>query len=93
YGVEFYSPFSLEGGIAARLHKFTKALKELPTGIAIMCQGGDYKISYRQEWQHFINAIRHDLPVTCSLDDGRAAVQIVLAAIESSFANKPVKII
>lgn len=91
-GVEFYSTSSLEGGIASRSHKFTKALKELPTGIAIMRQGGDYKISYRQEWQHFINAIRHDLPVNCSLDDGRAAVQIVLAAIESAALGKSVKL-
>jgi len=91
-GLEFYSTSTIEGGIASRLNKFTKTLKELPTGIAILRQGGDYKVSYRQEWRHFINAIRHDLPVNCSLEDGRAAVQIALAAIESDALGKPVKL-
>jgi predicted dehydrogenase len=91
-GLEFYSPSTIEGGIASRLNKFTKTIKALPTGIASLRQGGDYKISYRQEWQHFITAIRHDLPVHCSLEDGRAAVQIVLAAIKSASLGKPVKV-
>jgi len=92
-GLDFYSTSSLEGSIATRLNTLKKTLKELPTGIALMRQGGDYKISYRREWQHFINAIRHDLPVHCSLDDGRAAVQIVLAALESISLGKPVKLV
>ncbi len=92
-GLDFYSTSSLEGSIATRLNTLKKTLKDLPAGIAIMRQGGDYKISYRREWQHFINAIRHDLPVNCSLEDGRATVQIVLAAIESASTGKPVKLV
>jgi len=90
-GLEFYSTSSLEGSLATRLNILKKTLKDLPTGIAIMRQGGDYKISYRREWRHFINVIRHDLPVNCTLEDGRAAVQIALAAIESDALGKPVK--
>jgi predicted dehydrogenase len=56
-----------------------------------MRQGRDYKISYQQEWRHFIHAIRHNEPMKCTLDDGRAAVQIVLAAIESATTGKPVQ--
>lgn len=90
--LEYFSMDSLSGGITARLKKLQSDMKELPKGIAIMRQGGDYKMSYRAEWQHFIDSIQNDKPVKATLADGKRAVQSVLAAIESSSSNQPVKI-
>lgn len=92
-GLEHFSLDSQPGGVAVRVKKLQTDLKELPKGIAIMRQGGDYKMSYRSEWLHFIDTIQSDHPVKASLDDGKRAVQIVLAAIESSTTNQPVKIV
>jgi myo-inositol 2-dehydrogenase / D-chiro-inositol 1-dehydrogenase len=92
-GLEYFSLDSQLGGVSARVKKLQTGLKELPKGLAIMRQGGDYKMSYRSEWQHFIDTIQSDYPVKTSLDDGKRALQIVLAAIESSTINQPVKIV
>lgn len=92
-GLEYFSLDSQPGGVSARVKKLQTGLKELPKGIAIMRQGGDYKMSYRSEWQHFIDSIRSDQAVKASLDDGKRAVQTVLAAIESSTTDQAVKIV
>lgn len=91
-GLDFYSMTNRPGGIAGRLHQFKNLLRELPKGIAIMRRGGDFLLSYQNEWRHFFDVIRHDKPVKSSLEDGRRAVQIILAASESASLGKPVKI-
>lgn len=55
-------------------------------------QGGDFLASYRAEWRHFIDCIRRDVPVECTLEDGRRALQVALAAMESASRGKPVKV-
>ena len=91
-GLEYDSQTSVPGNGRARVREFLQTIKELPRGLLQMRRGGDFLASYDAEWNHFLNAIRHDTPVECTLEDGRRALQIVLAAIGSATLGRPVPI-
>ncbi len=48
--------------------------------------------SYRSEWQHFIDAIQNDTPVQSSFEDGRSALHVALAAVESAERGQPLRV-
>lgn len=79
-------------GIGVRLNKAQRALRETPQEVLRLRQGGDFLISYQTEWRQFCAAIRNDVPVLCTLDDGRRALQIALAATRSVTLGRPVKV-
>lgn len=89
-GIEFYSIDSRQGEAANRIKRLQQFVRDLPKGVSIMRQGGDFLLSYLAEWQHFIAAIEKDTPVGCSVLDGKRAVQAALAAILSSDIRRPV---
>ncbi|MBI3300777.1 MAG: Gfo/Idh/MocA family oxidoreductase [Deltaproteobacteria bacterium] len=91
-GLEFSSAASVPGAIRTRLHRTAQALKALPLAVSQMRRGGDYIASYRAEWRHFLDCVQHDTPVECTLDDGRCALQVVLAALESASLRQPVNV-
>lgn len=91
-GLEFFSMASASGDARTRLRKMIHGLKELPRGLMNIRHGGEFMASYRVEWRHFIDAIRHDTAMGCTLGDGRRALQVVLAAAESASSGKPVKV-
>jgi predicted dehydrogenase len=70
----------------------THALKELPQTMLKIRQGGDFVASYQAEWQHFIDSIEQDKPLGCTLEDGRRALQVALAVLESASSGQPVKV-
>lgn len=74
----------------ARLRRVPEVLRLLPTAVRNLRQGGDFRTSYRVQWAHFLDAIRTDGPVGCTLEDGRAALQTALAAVESVVSGRPV---
>lgn len=80
------------GGQSWRLRQARQTLKMLPEFPGALRLGGDFKASYYYEWQSFLKAIRDDLPPAASLEDGRKALQVVLAMIESTDTGKSVKI-
>ena len=90
-GLEFFPVSSSPGGLGTRLRKMVKTLT-LPPGALRLRRGGDFAASYRAEWQHFLDAIRRDVPVECTLEDGRWALQMTLAAVESACLGRPVKV-
>jgi myo-inositol 2-dehydrogenase / D-chiro-inositol 1-dehydrogenase len=91
-GLEFFSISSYPGDFRTRMRGMAHTLKELPQGALKMRQGGDYVASYRAEWRHLIDSILRGTPVECTLEDGRRALQVVLAALSSASVGKPVKI-
>jgi len=91
-GLEYFSSTSVPGDVRTRLRQLAHTLKELPQGVLRMPQGGDFAASYQAEWRHFLDAIRQDTPVECSLEDGRRALQVVLAAVTSASLGHPVKV-
>jgi myo-inositol 2-dehydrogenase/D-chiro-inositol 1-dehydrogenase len=76
----------------ARLRRIPEILRLLPTALRNLRQGGDFKTSYRTQWEHFLGAIRTGGPVGCTLADGRAALQTALAAVESAASGHPVRL-
>lgn len=88
-GLQFH-PAARSQGPWGRLQEFTSTLKEAWHGLPAALRGGDYVDSYRQQWRHFIHAVRRDTPVECSVEDGSRAVQVMLAAAQSASLGRPV---
>ena len=91
-GLEYDSQTSIPGNGRARVREFLQTMKGPPRRLLQMRRGGDFLASYDAEWNHFLNAIHHDTPVECTLEDGRRALQIVLAAIASATLGRSVPI-
>jgi myo-inositol 2-dehydrogenase/D-chiro-inositol 1-dehydrogenase len=91
-GLEFIPLHSCAGDVRNRLRNMAHFFKELPCGILQARHGGDYNASFRAQGQHFIDCIRRDIPVECSLEDGRRALQVALAAVKSASKGQPVKV-
>lgn len=77
--------------IRLRLSGHLKSWAELPQRIR-NTREDDYIGSYRAEWTHFAEAIRGGGPVGSTLEDGRRALQIVLAVTASASTGKPVMV-
>jgi predicted dehydrogenase len=52
---------------------------------------GDYGDSYRAQWQHVVD-VAGGAPPACTLEDGRAALRVVLAAAASAEHRHPVRV-
>ncbi len=91
-GFEFFSYDIYPGNIMERLKKSTLTLLKLPQIIPIMRRGGDFVATFYGLWQHFINCINHDKASECTLEDGKRALQVSLATIESVSSGQPVQI-
>jgi myo-inositol 2-dehydrogenase/D-chiro-inositol 1-dehydrogenase len=91
-GLKFASLWSLPGNIRTRMQNIVHFLKEFPQAIPNIRQGGDFNASYRAQWRHFIDSIQQDTALECTLEDGRRALQIVLAAVQSASAGQPVRV-
>lgn len=91
-GLEYAPTFSYPGDVRSRLRGLARTLAALPRGLATLRRGGDYLLTYEQEWRRFADAILHDAPIDATLADGRAAVEIALAAVESVAHGRPVNV-
>ena len=89
-GLERIPLYSYEGDLKSRLRKVTTLIKELPQAYRQGRYGGDYNASFRDQWLHFIDCVRNDTAVECTLEDGRAALKAALAAIESTSTKKTI---
>jgi len=86
-----FAPADAEPGLGARLRRSMAAVASLPRGVALMRQGGDFLLSYRRQWQAFLDSLDGGAYAGASLADGAAAVRAVLAAIESADGGGPVQ--
>ena len=80
------------GSLRARAGGLARALRSLPRVLAQAREGGDYLNSYAEEWRHFAEAVRGRAEVCATLEDGRRALEIALAAHESGGAGRAVKL-
>jgi predicted dehydrogenase len=76
----------------AGIQKLAALMLSLPRRFMSRWDGGEMLACYRAQWTHFIQCIEDDKPVECDLYDGRRAVEIAVAAIESASAHRPVKL-
>jgi len=91
-GLEYVSSASPPDGVRARWRRMVRTLGEIPGGVSRARQGGEFMASYQAEWRHFLAAVRGEAPVECTLEDGRRALQVVLAATESASSGQPVRV-
>jgi predicted dehydrogenase len=89
-GFEFTPKGTCSGDIVNRMKRCMQFFRELPAGILQYRYGGDYTESFRAMWIHFIQAIRNNSPVSCTLIDGQRALEITLAAVRSAETGQPV---
>jgi myo-inositol 2-dehydrogenase/D-chiro-inositol 1-dehydrogenase len=85
-------PTSPETGVRGGAVRLARATSGLPRRVARARRGGDWVLSYRDEWGHFSEAIRGNTAPDSTLEDGRQALRIALAAIESSTRGAPVRV-
>ena len=89
-----FEPFSgLPGSFLSRLQEMAHILKHLPDAISSINRGGEHHATFREEWRHFCEVVRGEAEPKCTLEDGRRAVQVVLAAAESDRIGQPVNVV
>jgi predicted dehydrogenase len=89
-GLAFYPGSVYPGDVQDRLKKGLQTLRQLPAFLPVLRRGGDFADSFYRLWRHFLSCIRDDRDSECSLEDGKRAVQVALAAQESFLSEKPV---
>ncbi len=91
-GLERFGQQGAAGDLSVRLVGMIRALRALPHGIRGLRRGGEFMQSYRAEWRHFASAVRAGSAVESTLEDGRSAVAIMLAALASAKRGGPVRV-
>lgn len=80
------------GDVPARLGRTWNTLRRLPEAISGRRRGGELLTTYRKQWQAFADAIRDDAPIAATLEDGRAAASVALAAVQSATTGRPARV-
>jgi predicted dehydrogenase len=91
-GLEVYARRETAGMMGPRVRGITRTIRELPRGLARMRRLGDYGDSYRGEWQHFVDCVRGSRRPTCTMEDGRQAMRVALAAAASARSGQSVRV-
>lgn len=91
-GLDFFSHTTYPGDIMDRLKKTARTLRELPQAVPVLRRGGDFASTFFGLWRHFIDCITRDLPSDCTLEDGKHALRVAIAAVESAASGQPVQI-
>jgi predicted dehydrogenase len=92
-GVERLDAGQYAGSARARFGAMKRTLRALPRVLTqARSGGGDYVNSYAEEWRNFADALRGHAELSATLEDGRRALEIALAAAESSRTGRAVKL-
>ncbi len=91
-GLESVPLFRAPGNIGGRLSHFGRSLRQLPRGVRHFRRGGEYYASFIAQWRHFAESIQEAVPLECTLEDGRRAMQIALAALKSASTGQAVRV-
>lgn len=84
-----FTPIGSYGGRGGRM---IQSVKDLIEAWPVLRRGGDFKETYRAQWEAFGETIRNNRPPVATLADGREALRVVLAAGASSNRGQPVAI-
>lgn len=91
-GLEYASTTSIPGDVRSRVDATTRLVRELPQAISGLRHGGEWALSYREEWRHFLACLQNGRPPACTLEDGRRALAVALAAMESASTGRSVTV-
>jgi myo-inositol 2-dehydrogenase/D-chiro-inositol 1-dehydrogenase len=90
-GLRLVGAHDLPGAPKTRLRQVVHSVEQIAANVGEVRRGGVFDATYEAEWRAFADAIRVDRPASPSLDDGRRALAIVLAATESASTGQPVR--
>ena len=86
------SSFGENRGLASLFRDAAAKASALPYAIRATRYGGEIAASYEAQWRHFLECIQTGGSVTCSVEDGRRAVHLAVAAAESALTGQPVSL-
>jgi predicted dehydrogenase len=66
--------------------------RDAPGSARAIRRGGDFWLTYEDEWRCFAEIVRRDLPAEPSVAEGRAALEVALAAIRSADSGSSVSL-
>jgi predicted dehydrogenase len=79
-GLYVYPRGAFDGGMGLRLQHAREMLSVLPRAFSEQRNGGMYVSSYRREWEHFFQVVRHHAAPLAAVRDGAAATRAARAA-------------
>ena len=91
-GLDLVPASTFPDGFGHRVWGLLRTARALPGAVPVALRGGDFLESYRAEWRHFAESALLGAPVESTLDDGRRALELVLATIHSAVTNRPVAV-
>ena len=80
------------GSPAARLRRAREAVRRPGESLRTVRSGGDFRISYVEQWRHFARVVGGEVAASPTLADGRAALEIALAAARSTDSGASVRL-
>ena len=80
------------GSPAARLRRAREAVRRPSESYRAVRNGGDFRVSYVEQWRHFARVVRGEVAPSPTLADGRAALEIALAAARSADSGSSVRL-
>lgn len=91
-GFELTPASMFAGDLAHRARTLLRTVPAMPGMIATAIRGGSFLEAYRTQWRHFAQSVLRRAPAECTFDDGRRALELVLAAIDSIRSGRPVDV-
>ena len=91
-GVAHATAADVPGAPRTRARRALAATKILARNAADLRRGGIFLASYAAQWRAFAAAIRSGAALDCSLEDGKRALQVALAAARSVRTGRPVRV-
>ena len=82
----------IPGAPRRRLAAGARGFFELAAGAIPSRRGGDFMTSYVREWRGFLHAIETGATPDCTLEDGRRALEIALAAAKAADERRTVEL-
>jgi predicted dehydrogenase len=91
-GLQWYSSRTYPGAHADRLKRGLRAIAALPGLVPDFRDGGGFQATFAACWRGFGDSIRTGRVPDCTMEDGRRALAIALAAAASVSTGQPVKV-
>jgi predicted dehydrogenase len=73
-----------------RARHLCRTLRQLPRAVVELRTGGRFATSYAEQWRRFAAAARSRMAIAPTLEDGRRALEISIAAAGSASTGSPV---
>jgi myo-inositol 2-dehydrogenase / D-chiro-inositol 1-dehydrogenase len=79
-------------GLSGLFQEAAVKVMSLPRTINRIRLGGEIFASYDAQWRHFLDCIQTGAPVACSVEDGKRAVELAVAATESVLTGQSINL-